>query len=328
MRRALAFLCLALGAPALAHASYEERAEVRAFIRSMVERHGFVEGELRSLFSRVQRAEPVLQAIKPPPERPEWQDYRALFVTERRIESGLAFWNTYRRALARAQRDYGVPPEFVVAIIGIETLYGRNTGRWRVVEALTTLAFDYPPRADFFRGELESYLLLARDAGLDVFSVRGSYAGAIGIPQFMPGSLRRYAVDFDGDGAIDVRRNAVDAIGSVANFLKQHGWQPGAPVQVRASVSGEAWRDYAEEIRPRHAIADLLNAGVQPEKAVDAPVALVDLGSEQRLGLQNFYVLTRYNRSALYAAAVSDLAEALREKKNRGAPSPIQRPGK
>ena len=151
------------------------------------------------------------------------------------------------RTLERAEREYGVPPEYIVAIIGVETFYGRNTGRWRVIDALTTLAFDYPPRAEFFRNELEQYLLLARDAGIDVFSVRGSYAGAIGIPQFMPGSTRRYAVDFDGNGAIDLRRSPADAIGSVANFLKQHGWQRGARrCCSRRASSGEAWRAYAD----------------------------------------------------------------------------------
>jgi membrane-bound lytic murein transglycosylase B len=185
-----------------------------------------------------------------------------------------------------------------------------------VVDALATLAFDYPPRADYFRSELENYLLLARDSGVDVFSVRGSYAGAIGIPQFMPASTRRYAVDFDGDGTIDLRNSVADAIGSVANFLSQHGWQRGAEVQFPVRLSGEAWRSYADgSVEPKHAIADLLGAGVQAEKLpaglASERAALIDLGSEQRLALQNFYVITRYNRSAFYASAVADLAQAL-----------------
>ena len=286
MRRAA--LCLLLVAPAPAMAWYEERAEVKAFISEVVQRHGFVESELVTLFSRVKRNESVLQAILPPPGERSWDDYRARFVNPRRLAGGLAFWTAHRRSLERAEREYGVPPEYVVAIIGVETFYGRNTGRWRVADALTTLAFDYPPRAEFFRGELEQFLLLARELGVDVFSLRGSYAGAIGIPQFMPGSTRRYAVDFDRDGVIDLRRNPTDAIGSVANFLKQHGWQKGGEVQARA----------------------------QPDKAPEAPAALVELGSEQRVGLQNFHVLMKYNRSTFYAAAVADLAELLR--KNRG----------
>ena len=167
-----------------------------------------------------------------------WEEYRALLVTERRIAEGVEFWKKYRaHARARRARSTACRREYVVAIIGVETFYGRNTGNWRVVDALTTLAFDYPPRAGFFRSELEQYLLMARDAGIDVFSVRGSYAGAIGIPQFMPSSARRYAVDFDGNGTIDLQRSRADAIGSVANFLKVHGWQRDADVAARARAS-------------------------------------------------------------------------------------------
>jgi membrane-bound lytic murein transglycosylase B len=323
MRLALACaLCVALAAPGLARADYSQRPDVRSFIARLVENHGFAESDLTKLFSSVTRTEPVLRAIKPPPERPTWKDYRALFLTEQRIEGGVAFWSAHRGVLERASREYGVPAEVIVAIVGIETFYGRHTGRWRVLDALTTLAFDYPPRAQFFRSELEHYLLLARDSGLDATSVRGSYAGAMGIPQFMPGSTRHYAVDFDGDGEIDLIGNPADAIGSVANFLKRHGWQPGADVQLEARVSGEAWRDFADGgVEPRHALADLLQAGVKLPAAAEQPgstrVVLIDLGTEHRLGLRNFYVLTRYNRSSLYAAAVADLAQALRERAQR-----------
>jgi len=317
MMRRLLFLALFAAAPVFGQAGYDRRPEVRSFIRELVQRHGFVESELRALFSRAQRAEPVLEAIRKPPEPPVWDDYRALFVNERRIEAGREFWQAQRGVLERAEQEYGVPAQVIVAIIGIETFYGRNTGRWRVLDALTTLAFDYPPRARFFRSELEQYLLLARDNGLDALSVRGSYAGAIGIPQFMPGSLRRYAVDFDGDGAVDLGGSAADAVGSVASFLKQHGWQAGAPVQLEARPSGEAWRAYADgSAEPKHALSELREAGLQlPETASLASqtrAALIDLGSEQRIGFRNFYVITRYNRSVLYAAAVADLAEAVR----------------
>ena len=291
MRALVAGLLLAFALPGLAQSPYGERAEVKSFIRGLVERHGFVEDELNTLFARVYRVDPVLQAIVAPAEIAAWPDYRALFVNARRIEGGIAFWKAQEALLARAEREYGVPAEIIVAIVGVETFYGRNPGRWRVIEALATLAFDYPPRASYFRAELENYLLLARDSGLDVLSVRGSYAGAIGIPQFMPGSVRRYAVDFDGDGAIDLSGNTADAIGSVANFLKQHGWKPGEAVQRKGPVQGDA-----ESGTP------------------------IDLGTERRIGLANFRVLMRYNRSPLYAAAVADLAEAL--KKNRGQ-SPI-----
>ena len=297
--------------------SYEKRPEVRSFIREIAARHGFVEKDLRSLFARVERAEPVLEAIRKPPEPPVWSDYRALFLTDKRIQGGLEFWQAHQAVLERAEREYGVPAQVTVAIIGVETFYGRNTGRWRVIDALTTLAFDYPPRAKFFRSELEHYLVLARDNGHDVLAVRGSYAGAIGIPQFMPSSTRAYAVDFDGDGVIDLRASTADAIGSVASFLAKHGWQPGAPVQLKPALSGEAWRAYAGgSVDPKHPLSALREAGVQlaeaPSLPEDTRAALIDLGSELRVGLRNFYVITRYNRSALYAAAVADLAEALR----------------
>ncbi|HLE66620.1 MAG TPA: lytic murein transglycosylase, partial [Burkholderiales bacterium] len=208
---------------------YSGRAEVRAFVQEMVRRHGFVERELVFAFSRARRLAAALKGVAPPPaERARsWTAYRATFVNDRRIEAGLDFWRMHGAALARAGREYGVPEEVIVAIVGVETFYGRNIGRWRVIDTLTTLAFDYPPRAEFFRSELENYLLFAREAGIDVFSVRGSYAGAIGIPQFMPGSYLKFAVDFDGDGLVDLRANPADAVGSVANFLRQHGWRPG-----------------------------------------------------------------------------------------------------
>lgn len=312
------FFCLSL--PALAQsASYEKRPEVRSFIREMAKRHGFEERELTSVFARVERSEPVLAAIRKPPEPPVWADYRALFLTEKRIEDGVAFSQEHRELLSRAERAYGVPAEVIVAIIGIETFYGRNTGRWRVIDALTTLAFDHPPRSRFFRGELESYLLLARDNGHDVLAMRGSYAGAIGIPQFMPSSTRAYAVDFDGDGIIDLRESVADAIGSVASFLAKHGWQSGAPVHLTPALEGNAWRGYTG-VEPRHSLSELRAAGVRLETDVlpQTRAVVVDLGSEVRVGLRNFYVITRYNRSALYAAAVTDLASALREHQSPG----------
>jgi membrane-bound lytic murein transglycosylase B len=280
----------------------------------------------------VRREDAVLAAMRAQPRQADsWDAYRALFVNERLVRAGLEFWHHHRRALARARGAYGVPEEIIVAIIGIETFYGRNTGRWRVIDALATLAFDYPPRAPFFRGELESYLLFVRDLQLDVYSVQGSYAGAIGIPQFMPGSYLRYAVDFNGDGAIDLRESAADAIGSVANFLRQHGWQPGEPVQRKARITGE---DYpalvAGNTLPRHSLEVLQQAGVQAlgvPLAASTRVALLQLDTpgrpaDFRIGLQNLYVLTRYNRSVFYAFSVSDLGDQLRRErgKRRAAP--------
>ena len=319
MRAWLAAACIC-AAPAFAQpAPYAERREVQAFIQDMVQRHGFIDAELTYLFSRVRRTDPVLEAIERPAERTRtWRDYRAPFMEERRIADGIAFWRSHRGALTRAEKTYGVPAEVIVAIIGVETFYGRNTGRWRVVDALTTLAFDYPARSNFFRAELESYLLFARDGNLDVFAMRGSYAGAMGLPQFMPSSARRYAVDFDKDGTVDLRRSPSDAIGSVGSFLRQHGWRKGAPVLATARVSGDAWRSLgAGGFEPKVPLASWLEAGVRLERPSpgieDLPAVLVELDAgDVRLGFRNFYVITRYNRSAMYAAAVHDLSQALR----------------
>jgi len=322
MKNLIAVVLLGLLCSPTLASSYAGRPEVEAFVRDLAQRHGLVESELKRVFAQAQRLDPVLEAIARPAERVlSWEEYRALLVSERRIAEGVEFWKKYPRTLRRAQRRYGVPPEYVVAILGVETFYGRNTGNWRVVDALTTLAFDYPPRARFFRAELEHYLLMAREAGLDVFSVRGSYAGAIGIPQFMPSSARAYAVDFDGNGRIDLEKSRSDAIGSVANFLKLHGWQRDADVLLDARVTGEAWRAYADgRFEPRHSLAELREAGVEfdsPQPA-GASVGLIELASAERpsdyrVGLRNFYVITRYNRSSLYAAAVADLARELKK---------------
>lgn len=302
-------------------APFATRPEVRAFIHEMVEEHRFVQQELEYVFSRARREPAILKAIRPPEpkDRRPWDAYRAIFVNERHVRAGSEFWRRHDTVLARAQHEHGVPAEIIVSILGVETFYGRNTGRWRVVDALATLAFDYAPRAAYFRSELANYLRLARDADLDVFSVRGSYAGAIGIPQFMPGSYLRYAVDYDGDGVIDLRASVPDAVGSVANFLKEHGWQPGAPILAQAAVAGEAYRPFADGgVEPKHAVATLAQAGVRaPDAPPEALAALIALDNgdaprEFRLGFANFYVLTRYNRSSFYASAVADLAAELR----------------
>jgi membrane-bound lytic murein transglycosylase B len=327
----LAPLCISLAALSVqsappAQKPYGKREDVQVFVRHMAERHGFVEKELGFLFSRARREPAILAAIVPPKEAAarSWLSYRARFVNEVRIAEGTEFWRRNAAVLERAAREHGVPEEIIVAIIGVETLYGRQMGTWRVIDALTTLAFDYAPRADFFRGELEQYLLYAREAGIDVFSVRGSYAGAIGIPQFMPGSYRRFAVDFDGDGAIDLRASPADAIGSVANFLVKHGWQRGERVHLPARLAGgnagTAHRELLDAgIEPKTPLSEIKRYGVETRSdlPLETPVALIELESpgaatEYRLGLRNFFVLTRYNRSVLYASAVLDLAQELR----------------
>ena len=326
---ALALLhALAAGTARADAESFVARPEVQSFIRELVERHAFNEGELHTVFSLARREEAVLTAVQTQPAAlaRSWVDYRTTFVNERLLRAGLAFWREHRGQLERARRTYGVPEEIIIAILGVETFYGRNTGRWRVIDALATLAFDYPPRAPYFRGELENYLVFAREIGLDVFVLKGSYAGAIGIPQFMPTSYLRYAVDFDGDGVSDLSGNAADAIGSVGNFLKHHGWRRGEPVQRGARVNGEGHAAYADgNPLPRHTVEELTLAGIESSgaplpsgtHAVLLALRSPERPAEYRLGLQNFYVLTRYNRSAFYAMAVSDLADALRAARAR-----------
>jgi membrane-bound lytic murein transglycosylase B len=329
-RRTFLGLLAALAArPALAAKqapvrTYGGRDDVRAFIAEMVERHGFAQGELESAFSRAQFQPSVVKAMTPLPSgQRSWSVYRSRFLNPPRIDGGVAFWSQHREALRRAAESFGVPEEYLVAIIGVETIYGRNTGGYRVIDALATLTFDYPRRADFFRGELESFLLLARENDVDVLGLKGSYAGAVGIPQFMPSSWRRYAVDFDGDGRRDLLGSPTDAVGSVANFLREHGWVPDAPVAYPVRVEGDAWRSFADGgVEPVHPLATLASAGVTvdtfaPTLAEDARAVLVELEtpnapSDLWLGFQNFHAITRYNRSSFYAISVIELANAVR----------------
>jgi peptidoglycan lytic transglycosylase B len=300
---------------------FVQRPEVQSFIADMSTRYGFASAELETLFSRARFDPDVIRLITPkPPTERSWQKYRANFVNERRIAEGVSFRSENAATLARAESQYGVPADIIVAIIGIETEFGRHMGSFRVVDALATLAFDYPMRADFFRSQLEEFLLLARDDGRDVFSLEGSYAGAMGIPQFMPGSYRRFAVDFDGDGKRDLFDSSADAIGSVANFLEEHGWRRGEPVAYPASVDGDAYHALVDgSVEPRYRADALRAAGVtfSSEAAPDTQCVLVELESpgaspDHYVGLHNFYVLTRYNRSSFYAAAVIELAYEIR----------------
>jgi membrane-bound lytic murein transglycosylase B len=304
-----------------------QREDVQRFIAEMVTRHGFKKEELDFLFSRAKSVPQIVRLMTPSthPRARSWANYYAGHVDEMRVAGGVNLWNRYPAEMARAEREYGVPPEIIAAIIGIETVYGRVTGTFRVIDALSTLTFDFPRRADFFRGELENYLLFARDEGLDVFEVKGSYAGAIGIPQFMPGSWRRYAVDFDGDGKIDLRNNFVDAIGSVGSFLKQHGWKAGEPIAYPATVHGEEHKLLLQgSFEAKTPVNELEKFGVKAEGAPrNANVLLVDLPTPDQptsywVGLENFYVITRYNRSTFYAMSVYDMAQQIKKRKKPG----------
>lgn len=308
--------------------SLHQRPEVKAFISEMSARHGFNLTSLEKRFSVIRSNDKVLRYIQPAskPGQRSWQRYMPRFVNEQRIEAGLTFWTQHADTLVRAERDYGVPAEIIVAIIGVETIYGRNMGDFKVLEALATLAFDYPPRADFFRTELEQFLLLAKENDQDPLEIKGSYAGAIGIPQFMPGSQRRYAVDFDGDGKIDLRSNPTDAIGSVAQFLNRHGWIKDSPVALQVLLATEPNPNWLEAgILPKLTLTELLKSNVTPRDALPAntpnKAALIDLvtpdePTEYWLGFDNFYVITRYNRSSFYAMSVFQLAEAIKARRS------------
>lgn len=304
--------------PAAAQATGPLRPEVSVFIDEMVEKHRFARGELQRVFARVQPRPAILRAISAPGTARPWHEFRSRNVDAARISSGVRFWEQHAALLARASREFGVPEEIIVATLGIETLYGRVTGSFRVLEALSVLAFEYPPRAELFRRELEEYLLLARDADMDLLNVKGSYAGAMGVPQFLPSSYRKYAVDFDGDGTRNLWSEA-DAIGSVANYYRSFGWQAGEPVMVQADVgNSEIDTMLAAGIKPGVKVAELKRRGVVPQQPVsdeaDAALFMAEMenGPSYWLGLQNFYVITRYNRSINYAMAVNELARELR----------------
>ena len=295
--------------------------EVRDFIAEMHEQYGFDVAHLTRQFDTIHANAAVLRAIQPaavPEQQRSWQRYRERFLNERRLGNGLRFWQENAAELARAEAIYGVPPEIIVAIIGVETEYGRNMGKFSVLEALATLAFDYPLRAPFFRSELEQFLLMARENGISPLDYKGSYAGALGIPQFMPSSQRRFAVDFDGDDRIDLYHSTRDAIGSVARFLNIHGWQAKAPIAVPASVDDDPSALVAAGLKPSMPLQELLKQGVAAKGDAEQPAALIDLVTPDRpteywVGFDNFYVITRYNRSSFYAMSVFQLGEALRE---------------
>ena len=309
------------------------------FIDEMVARHHFKRKELERVFARAQHLPAVIETIARPATTKPWPEYRANFVNPERIKLGLKFWNKYSRTLRSAEKKYGVPQEIILAVIGVETVYGRDAGTFRTLDVLTTLAFDYPRRAEFFRAELENYLLLAREQQLDLLAIRGSYAGALGLPQFMPSSYRTYAVDFNGNHRVDLLREASDAIGSVANYLKGYGWISDAPevsqsavsdvllqhkghvramppIAVRANVSEEIC---AGDITTPRTLAAWSVAGIAPgvNLTQDLSARLIDFtvgeGKEFWLVFNNFEVITRYNNSDFYAMTVFQLAEALKE---------------
>ncbi|MFI8745127.1 lytic murein transglycosylase B [Pseudomonas sp. NPDC077186] len=300
-------------------ADYDGSPQVAEFVEEMTRDYGFASEQLLGLFAEVERKQAILDAISRPAEKVKpWKDYRPIFITDARIARGVDFWRQHQAALDKAEAEYGVPAQFIVAIIGVETFYGGNTGSWRVMDALSTLAFDYPPRAPFFRKELREFLMLTREEQVDPISLKGSYAGAMGLPQFMPSSFRAYAVDFDGDGHINIWNNPTDAIGSVASYFKRHGWQAGGQVASRVQAGGARIDEgLTQGLDPVKTVAELRELGWQAEDALadELPVTAFRLegaeGDEYWFGLPNFYTITRYNRSVMYAMAVNQLAELL-----------------
>ncbi len=303
---------------------FSQYEELTAMIEQLEADKVYAPGELTGIFSTVTRQDKILELIAKPAEKSkEWKDYRPIFMTEGRVSAGLAFWDQYRDALTRAEQTYGVPASMILAILGVETKFGANKGGYKVIEALSTLGFDYPPRAPFFRKELREFLVLSKQSGMDPLAVQGSYAGAMGFPQFMPSSWRRLAVDFDGDGRIDLINSPVDAIGSIANYFKSNGWRSGEPVVVRAHIQGQDYDSAttSKELKTVSTLGELARQGLSPRDPLAQPTPASTAASGLRLqgmnggefwiGFNNFFVITTYNRSILYAMAAHQLAEAL-----------------
>lgn len=327
-RRVITLALLLLGAAAasaraapVAAAFDLQRPDIRAFIADTATRHALAEQDIVAVLADARSQPSIIAAMQRPAERvlPWWQ-YRERFLDAARIRNGLQFWQAQRLLLEQIERARGVPAEYLVAIVGVETQWGRVTGRHKALDALSTLAFDYPPRSAFFQGELQSLLLLARDTGRDPRALRGSYAGALGAPQFMPSSYRRYAVDHGGDGAIDLWNDWGDVLASVANFLVMHGWRSGEPVMATAHINHEADDPLDFQLVLKDTVETIRARGYRVESdaaAAAAPAVLVPAEQADsmgwRVGFQNFWVITRYNRSPRYAMAVHDLAQALRQ---------------
>lgn len=295
--------------------------EVNDFIDEMVIKHDFEKAELAQIFDEVEVKNSILKAISRPAEKSKpWYDYRKIFITDSRIAGGVKFWQQHASSLKRAEQQYGVPVEIIIAILGVETRYGGNVGGYRVLDALSTLAFRYPPRSPFFRSELEHFLLLTREEQMSRLDPIGSYAGAMGLGQFMPSSYREYAVDFDGDGKRDIWTNPVDAIGSIANYLKRHGWVAGESIVHKTSLSGEIPTELLKRgLKPSINRDELQQANIslQDLPLAEDKITLISLtqknGEEYWLARQNFYAVTRYNHSRMYAMAVTQLAQAIRQ---------------
>nr|WP_223826225.1 lytic murein transglycosylase B [Spongiibacter pelagi] len=303
-------------------ANYSEHPQAQSFIETMTKKHGFDANWVNGVLAGAEKKQSILDAIARPAESVmTWGRYRRIFIQDTRIDQGVEFWNTYRDALERAEAEYGVPAQMIVGIIGVETRYGRNKGSYRVVDALATLGFDYPKRGKFFLGQLEQYLLMVREQQFEPFSLVGSYAGAMGYGQFIPSSYRAYAVDFDGDNQADIVNNPVDAIGSVANYFAEHGWKKGEPVAFPALLAKSVDdAQFNTGLKPVKTLSELAKVGIRPEAKLAGELKATAMkldgaeGDEYWVGLNNFYVITRYNHSAMYAMAAWQLSQLVAEK--------------
>lgn len=298
--------------------TYAERPDVKQFIQQMSVQHNFDKRQLTQLFAQVRPNPKIISIMTTPTEGLPWYRYQALFVTPARAQQGALFWQQHAKTLAYAEKRYGVKPEVILAILGVETNYGRTQGTYPVISSLSTLAFDYPPRASYFRGELEQYLLLTRQAPLNPLTTQGSYAGAIGAPQFMPSSYRTYGVDSNGKGYSDLINNDDDIILSVANYFKAHGWQAGDPIAAKAKVTGDHYQGLLQP-GTRLTLAQFKKAGVTPSMpvATQDQAALIAMAGQNApeywLTFHNFKVIMRYNSSPRYAMAVYQLSNLIRD---------------
>jgi len=299
-----------------------ESQPVDGFIHAMHDQHQFKTEELQHWLADAVIKDDILQKMAKPAEAMPWYKYRKIFLTDARIDGGVQFWKDNAAALQRAEQQYGVPPEIIVAILGVETNYGKHQGKYRVIDALATLAFAYPPRSQFFLGELENFLLLCREQGLNPALPIGSYAGAMGMPQFMPSSFRRYAVDFDGNQQRDIWHSKTDIIGSVAQYFAAHHWQKGHPIAVPMTAENNLYKaKITPNLKPDLRLAELesLNLKISVPLALSEKIKILELKQEQSeelwAVLENFYVITRYNHSPLYAMAVYQLSQSILNKK-------------
>jgi len=300
------------------------------FIQEMVKTHKFSEKELRSWMNNAKRQQSVIDAITRPAEKVKsWKDYRVIFMTEDRIQKGAQFWKDNETLLKAVEQRYGVNAEIIVAVLGVETRYGRTQGNYRVIDALSTLAFDYPPRAKFFRKQLEEFFLLAREQKHDPLDLKGSYAGAMGYGQFIPSSYRHFAVDYDEDGFADIWNNPADAIASIANYFKEHRWEMDRMVATRCHVKPEYDVSIFNNIlKPAHSFEDLQKRGIEPiEQGLPNEIFSVyklegEFGTEFWAGAHNFYVITRYNHSHMYALATFQLSQAIKKEYSSLSSSP------